>query len=223
MTLRLLLGNRCYSSWSMRAGLIVRAFDLPVAEEVYPAGEPARIDLAENKSPTGLVPLLADGDAVIWDSLAIAETLAERFPDKPLWPTDPTQRALARAVTAEMHSGFPKLRDVATMHLGRIYPYRDRGADSDIRRIQEIWTECVAASGGPFLFGAFTIADAFYAPVVGRFRTYSIPLSDAAEAYAAAVEGHPAYASWTKDALAEPWTIPAYDWDEPHQDLRSPN
>jgi len=221
MSLRLLLGNRCYSTWSMRVGLIVRAFDLPVIEEVYPHGEASREILKSETSPTGLVPVLADGETIIWDSIAIAETLAERFAEKPLWPTDRTQRALARSVTAEMHSGFLGPRNKMPMHLGRIYPFRDRGVGDEIDRMQQLWAGCLEASGGPYLFGDFCIADAFHAPLVARMRTYSVPLETACEAYAKVIETHPAYISWRNDGLAEPWDIPAYNFDEPHEDLRA--
>jgi glutathione S-transferase len=152
---------------------------------------------------------------VIWDSLAIGEYLAERFPEAGLWPADPDRRAIARSVVAEMHSGFPALRSAMPMNIRASYPGDDPGpeVDLDIRRIVAIWEACRRdfGAGGDFLFGGFSLADAFYAPVVSRFRTYGVDLDGAAGAYMTAVWAWPAVQSWVAAAEAEPWVVERYE------------
>src|SRR5580704_18292981 len=179
MTLKLVIGNKNYSSWSMRPWLALRANDIAFDEVFIPlytgdAGKRRILDF----TPSGKVPALIDGDITIWDSLAIIEYVAERFPQSRIWPEDRARRAHARSISAEMHSGFAALRNECGMNLHR--PVRavklSDEARANVARIQEIWAECRARYGqsGPFLFGAFGAADAMFAPVIHRFRTYAV-------------------------------------------------
>lgn len=210
MRAKLYVGNRNYSSWSIRGSLLVRQSGLPCDEVVIPLDTDefhARIGAL---SPTGRVPVLHAGGAVVWDSLAIAEFLHEQHPDAGLWPADALARALARSVSAEMHSGFQALRSAMPMDMrGRHSVPRTPELDDDIARIDVIWTQCREAHGrgGRFLFGAWSAADAMYAPVVSRFRTYGVELSRVAADYAAAVWQWPALASLAAEAAAEPWSL----------------
>lgn len=206
------IGNKNYSSWSMRSWLALAWAGLAFEERVMPLGMTgygkSKMPDILAASPSGRVPALKlESGAVIWDSLAICEWAAERAPA--LWPADAEARAVARAATAEMHAGFQALRRDAPMNLRRRAASRDWSGDllGDIARIEEMWADCRArfGAGGPFLFGARTIADAFYAPVATRFRTYAISLSPAAQAYCEAIFADPAFASWDKAAAAEPW------------------
>jgi glutathione S-transferase len=207
----LIVGNRNYSSRSLRAALVLRRTGADISEVVIPLDQPETASALCAHSPAGKVPVLRHGTLTVWDSLAIAEYLAELFPGAGLWPADPQERALARAVAAEMHSGFAALREHLPMDLrarhmvGRL----PKGVRDDIARIVAIWTDCRrrAVAEGPFLFGAFTIADAFYAPVVGRFRTYGIELSGEAAAYADAVWRWPDMQAWLDLANDEEWAI----------------
>jgi glutathione S-transferase len=164
-------------------------------------------------SPTARVPCLIDGALTVWDSIAICEYVAERVADGALWPRDASQRARARSVVAEMHAGFAALRTHMPMDIRGRHPERGSQAaaradvGADIRRIRQLWTDCLTASGGPLLFGAFSIADAFYAPVVTRFRTYAVALDAPLSAYADAVLALPAMQQWCAAAATEPETI----------------
>lgn len=206
------LGNKNYSSWSLRGWLVLAATGADFDEEVIPLDLPETKARLREISPTARVPLLRHGDLTIPDSLAIAEYLAERFPAAGLWPEDASARARARAMVCEMHSGFEALRAELPMAIREDWSGRSHGAaaDADIARVIEIWQDCRAAAsaeGGPFLFGRFGIADAFYAPVVTRFRTYGIALPDRAEAYARAVLDWPDMRRWCAAAQDEPWVI----------------
>ncbi len=207
----LVIGNRNYSSWSLRAWLAARASGLAFAVELVPLGPPNRSVGLDTYSPSGRVPVLQEGDFRLWESLAIAEYLADRAPEAGLWPADMHERALARAVANEMHAGFGALRDGLPMDLRADRPCTVWCADvaADIRRIQQIWCECRARrpAGGPFLFGAFTIADAMYAPIVGRFRTYRVPVEGAARDYMEALWAWSGMVEWVGEARAEPWVI----------------
>ncbi|HET9205800.1 MAG TPA: glutathione S-transferase, partial [Burkholderiaceae bacterium] len=161
-------------------------------------------------TPTGRVPVLVDDGLAIWDTLAIAEYLAERFPQHALWPRDARQRARARSLCAEMHSGFSSLRSHCPQNIEASLPAvgarvlkEQSGVRSDLERVQALWADALQNSGGPFLFGAFGIADAFFAPVAGRIRTYGLPVSDTAHGYIERVFAHPAVVAWVRDALAE--------------------
>jgi glutathione S-transferase len=208
MTLKLVIGNKNYSSWSMRPWLALRANDIAFEEIFIPlytgAADKQRI---LGFTPAGKVPALIDGDVTVWDSLAIIEYLAERFPEAGLWPEDHAARAHARSISAEMHSGFMALRNECPMNLHR--PVRavalSEDARANIARIQEIWLECRARYGkpGPFLFGRFGGADAMFAPVVYRFRTFAIDAAPEVQAYMNTMMALPAVEEWTKAGLAE--------------------
>jgi glutathione S-transferase len=206
MTLKLVIGNKNYSSWSMRPWLALRASNIAFEEVFIPlyTGK-ADKDRILSFTRSGKVPALIDGDITVWDSLAIIEYAAERFPDARLWPEDRAMRAHARSISAEMHSGFMALRNECAMNLHRpVGPVAlSDDAHANIARIQEIWTDCRKRYGGPFLFGAFSGADAMYAPVVYRFRTYAIELVPEAKAYMDAMLALPAVEEWTEAGLAE--------------------
>ena len=213
--LKLVIANRNYSSWSLRAWLVLERTRVPFEDVVVPLGQPATAAEIRKHSPSGRLPVLVDGAVLAWDSLSIAEHLAERFPSSRLWPSDPAARAVARSVCAEMHSGFTALRQTLPMNIRR----RRRGGFEapsvmqDIARITEIWTELRKrfGAGGPFLFREYGIADAFFTPVAARFRTYGVPLPPEAAAYREALLSWPAFRRWELEAEREPWTLPEYD------------
>jgi glutathione S-transferase len=217
MTLTLVIGNKNYSSWSMRPWLALRANNIPFEEVFIPlyTDDPADKQRILSFSRAGKVPSLVDGDITVWDSLAIIEYLAERFPDAKLWPEDRAMRAHARSISAEMHSGFMALRNECGMNLHRpIGPVAlSADAKANIARIEEIWHECRERYGdrGPFLFGAFTGADAMYAPVVHRFRTYAIAVGAEAKAYMETMMALPAFREWTDAGLAETLRIAKFE------------
>jgi glutathione S-transferase len=213
--LTLVIGNRNYSSWSLRAWLALQATGLSFEEVIVPLGRPETEAEILRHSPTARVPALTHGELLIWDSLAICEYLAELAPEAHLWPADPAARAVARSVTAEMHSGFVPLRKHMPMNLRASYPGagREPGVEEDIRRIAAIWEQCRRdyGRGGSLLFGDFTIADAFFAPVVSRFRTYGVSLQGEAKRYMDAVWSLPAMIEWSDKARAEHWAVERYD------------
>ncbi|MEK9953683.1 MAG: glutathione S-transferase family protein, partial [Curvibacter sp.] len=212
--LRLTIGNKNYSSWSMRPWVLMRQAGIPFEEvlvrfDSFAAGSQFKQALA-SLNPTGKVPVLSDGDLVIWDTLAIAEYLAEQFPEKQLWPTDKTARARARSVCAEMHAGFGALRQHCTQNIEASLPeigaliWRDQPAvRADVARLVAMWSELLDQHGGPLLFGRFTIADAYFAPVCLRFRTYHLPVPPVIATYVERVAALPGVAAWVRDALAE--------------------
>ncbi len=218
----IILGNKAYSSWSLRGWLLLKRSGAAFEELVVPLGRPGYRAEILARSPSGRVPALEAGELTIWDSLAIAEYLHERYPEAGLWPGDPALRAVARAVTAEMHAGFAALRERLPMDLKRA-PMAPSGSDTgdaaldaDIARIAEIWTDCrarfgaVHSEGGRFLFGEFGAAVAFYAPVATRFHGYGVALEGAAAAYRDALLAWPDMVAWTEAAQAEPWIIETY-------------
>jgi glutathione S-transferase len=213
--LKLAIGNKNYSSWSMRPWLALRANDIPFVETVIPlyTDNPADKERILSFSRAGKVPVLVDGDITVWDSLAIIEYVAERFPEKKLWPDDAAARAHARSVCAEMHSGFMALRNECGMNLHRPVRAVTLSADAraNVARIEEIWRECLARYGGPFLFGRFGAADAMYAPVVHRFRTYAIEVSQQTRAYMDTMMALPAFQEWTRDGIAETMLIARFE------------
>jgi glutathione S-transferase len=217
MTLTLVIGNKNYSSWSMRPWLAMRASGIAFEEVFIPlyTDNKADKDRILSFSRSGKVPSLVDGDITVWDSLAIIEYLAERFPEAGLWPRDRAARAHARSISAEMHSGFLPLRNECGMNLHRPVGAVTLSEDAraNIARIEEIWTDCRTRYGkaGPFLFGAFTAADAMYAPVVHRFRTYAIKVGPLAQAYMETMMALPAFAEWTKAGLAETLVIEKFE------------
>ena len=205
--MKLVIANKNYSSWSLRAWLLLREAGIVFEEEIIGFNDADFGERVRRYSPAGRVPVLIDGDLVVWDSLAIAEYVAEKFPDKKLWPEGRAARARARSICAEMHAGFAPLRNrlpmncEASLPLGTVEVVVQR----DIDRIVEIWREARTNYGaeGPFLFGAFTIADAYFAPVVWRFITYDIPLSAPARAYIETMRGLPSMKDWLASASAE--------------------
>ena len=219
--LTLVIGNKNYSSWSLRPWLYLKQQGIAFSEvnvSLYQGDYKAQL---ARYTPAGKVPVLVDGATTVWDSLAILEYLAERFTDKPGWPAAPEARALARSVSAEMHSGFQALRQNLCMNVRKVYPWRAAGAANawppdvmtDVNRIEAAWDECRArrSGDGPFLFGQFSIADAMYAPVVWRFAGYSVPLGASARAYVDAMLALPAMREWQAAAVAESVTLPQFE------------
>jgi glutathione S-transferase len=220
MTLKLVIGNKNYSSWSMRPWLALRASNIAFEEVFIPLytgqADKDRI-LAFTRS--GKVPTLVDGDLTIWDSLSIIEYIAERFPETRLWSEDRASRAHARSISAEMHSGFMALRNECGMNLHRpvgAIALSD-AARADIARVQQIWIECrerqdkSGGKSGPFLFGAFGGADAMFAPVVHRFLTYAIEVAPQVRDYMNAMTALPAFQEWTRAGLAETIVIEKFE------------
>ena len=219
MTPTLVVANKAYSSWSMRPWLLMRAFDIPFDEIVVPLDEPGTPDLIATYSPAGKVPVLVDGPIAIWDSLAIIERLAERYPHLPIWPRDDAARALARSLAAEMHSGFMPLRRHLPMNMRRAPKAPDldaeasRDVSANVARIEAAWADARArfGAGGPFLFGTFSAADAMFAPVVNRFHVYAVKVGTETAAYMAAMMALPAWRDWQAEADAEGWHLPRID------------
>jgi glutathione S-transferase len=216
MSLTLVLGNKAYSSWSLRPWIALKQAGIAFDEIMVPIGIEKAGDEIRKHSPAGKVPILKDGDLTVWDSLAILEYVAEKFPDAGIWPKDSKTRALARSISAEMHSGFAPLRNLCNMNTRKHYPdfALTPDVEADIRRIDQIWTETRAAhgEGGPFLFGAWTGADAMYAPVASRFRTYDVKPSKAGQDYVDAVLALPAMREWYAAGAAEAVVIEKYEY-----------
>ena len=217
MKLQLVIANKNYSSWSMRPWVLLKQARIAFKEVQLKFADDGRVAGIEEWSPTGKVPVLwIDGEPA-WDSAAICETVAELYPNKKLWPADPAARRVARSVCAEMHSGFGELRKAMPMNIRSSHPDKGRtlGSARDIARVTAIWESCRSrfGSGGEMLFGHFTCADAMFAPVVMRFKTYAVPLPPVAQRYADAVLGLPAVKQWIAGALAETEFVPA---DEPY-------
>jgi glutathione S-transferase len=209
----LVIGNKAYSSWSMRPWLLMKqagiAFD-EIRIPLYQDGHDIKI---RRYSPAGRVPVLIDGAIAVWDSLAICEYLAERHAEKNLWPADAAARAHGRAISAEMHAGFAELRSHMGMNVRRRFPGAGRTPDvaNDIARIEQLWNDCQQRYGGPFLLGAFSIADAMYAPVATRFRTYAVEIAGAAQRYAEMLLDLPAVRAWYADAAVETEVLPQFE------------
>ena len=223
MALTLIIGNKNYSSWSFRPWIAMKTAGIPFEEVLIPLDAPDFKARLAPHSGTGKVPALIDrqgsAEVNIWESLAILEYLAEKFPDKKLWPDDPAARAHARAVASEMHAGFVPLRRHCPMNMWRPVKQRDLPDDvaENVRRIDALWTDCRAGfgGGGPFLFGGFGAADAMYAPVVARFHTYAIGVGAVARAYMASVMALPAWTEWRAAGVKEPWLLPHDEPDWP--------
>jgi glutathione S-transferase len=219
MGLHLVIGNKNYSSWSFRPWLALKVAGIAFDETVISLEArdfKARIAAI---SAAGKVPVLIDGDTHVWESLAILEYIAEKFPAVALWPKDTAARAQARAVASEMHAGFVSLRRLLPMNVWRPVKPRalDDGSKTDVARIDAIWNVCRArfASDGPFLFGTFGAADAMYAPVIWRFYTYAVEVSDTARAYMRAMMALPAWSEWRDAARREPWVLEHDEVDWP--------
>ena len=220
---RLFLGNKVYSSWSLRAWLLLVPFDIAFEQEVVPLYTDAFESFRKRCRPARQVPTLLAMQGpkriVVWDSLAIAEFLHERHPEAGIWPADPIERAAARSLCAEMHAGFKALRSTMPMNLRRSYANfaPDQDAREDIARVQELWRWARSNWGGdgPYLFGQrFSAADAFFAPVAARFRTYAIELDETSRNYADALLSHPASVAFHEDAQAETWVMQHNEFDD---------
>lgn len=222
---KLYIGNKNYSSWSMRPWVLMRQAGIDFEEvlvrfDSFDAGSEFKRRIGP-VSPTGKVPALVHGNLVVWDTLAIAEYLAERFPDRALWPAEARARAVARSACAEMHSGFSALRGACPMNVEARLPevgaliWRDKpGVRADVERLVALWTQLLDTHGGPMLFGAFSIADAFFAPVCMRLVTYALPLPPQIAAYVDRVQALPGVQDWVQGALAENDFL---DFEEPYR------
>ncbi len=220
--MKLVIGDKNYSSWSMRPWLLMTALGIPFEEEKLSFGDPGWRARARQYAPTGLVPVLIDGDLAVWDTLAITEYLSEKLPERGVWPASAPARARARSIAAEMHAGFPAIRSTLPMNCELRVTMQPllRDVRGEIHRVFELWADCraqVAPDAGPFLFGAFSAADAFYAPMTRRFVSYGIDCPDVARRYIAAIEALPATRAWLDEAFAERQFI---DWEEPYREDR---
>lgn len=213
--MKILIGNKNYSTWSLRPWLVLKHFEIPFDEEILLLnGEGWKARLIE-RTPTGTVPVLEHDGLAIPETLAIIEYLADMNPELPIWPADIRLRAQARALAAEMHAGFSTLRNLAPMNLRAHLPNRielDR-VTSDLHRIEQALGTALEASGGPFLFGQFCAADAMFAPVATRIRTYHLPVSDLIESWIEAIYMLPAFQDWYTDAMQESWIVPQDETD----------
>ena len=213
----LVIANKCYSSWSLRPWLFLKQMGVAFDEITIPLDLPDTKEKVLQHSPAGKVPILIDGDATVWESIAIMEYVGEAF-GVPAWPQERAARAMARSVAAEMHAGFPALRSACPMNLGKKYARKDRGeaVARDVARFSAIVHQARErfGAGGPFLFGAFSAADAMYAPLVTRLDTYSIALDDVTRAYVDAILSLPAFQEWRSAALKEEWVVEADEVDE---------
>ncbi len=219
MALTLIIGNKNYSSWSLRPWLAMKMAGIPFDEKVIPLYEPGSREQILKYSPAGKVPVLIDGDRRIWESLAILEYLAEKFPAAGLWPAEAGARGHARAVATEMHAGFQALRKNCPMNLWlppEERPQPDEVMDN-VRRIDALWSDCRArfGRGGAFLFGAFGAADAMYAPVASRLHSYGLAVSEVSQRYIDAVLALPAFIEWRVAGLKEPWVMQGNEPDWP--------
>jgi glutathione S-transferase len=210
----LVIGNKRYSSWSLRPWLLLAHHGVAFDEVVLPLDTPEFSERIGALSPSRRVPALRHGELDLWDSLAIVEYANETWLDGAGWPADRLQRARARACAAEMHSGFTALRGECPMNVCRMLPAPlplSAAAEADVARVVALWRDALNRSGGPFLFGGFGIIDAFFAPVTTRLTTYAIPIPADARAYIEAVQSLPAFRRWVDDAAREPWRIDKYE------------
>jgi glutathione S-transferase len=228
--LKLYIGNKNYSSWSMRPWVLLTQVGIGFEEVVLRFDDFHDTSIYEQSrfkqslraiTPVGKVPVLTDGELVVWDTLAIAEYVAERYPDKQLWPADRAERARARSICAEMHSGFGALRSHCPMNIEAHLPeagaliWRDQpGVRLEVQRLSSMWSALLEEQGGPLLFGAFTVADAYFAPVCSRIRTYALPVPEPVQAYVERVSALPGVKAWTDGALAEKDFL---DFEEPYR------
>ena len=219
--MKLLIGNKCYSSWSLRAWLLMRATGIAFTEQLVLLDEPGFKEAIFAAAPGsgGTVPTLVDGDIAVWETLAICEYLHDTQPQAGIWPRDKAARAHARAIASEMHAGFTALRGACPMNLGKRFAARDRGPGvaRDVERLTGLWRQARErfGAGGPFLYGAFSAADAMFAPVVTRLDSYGIAVDPASRDYMQAVLALPAYREWLAAALVEPWIVAQDEVDEP--------
>ncbi|MBW8845929.1 MAG: glutathione S-transferase family protein [Burkholderiales bacterium] len=226
--MKLYIGNKNYSSWSMRSGVLLAAFGISFDEvklrfDFTPDSEWTRV--IAGVSPTRRVPVLVEDDGFsVWETLAIAEYLADRHPEHAIWPRDVRARARARSLCAEMHAGFPRLRNVCPMNIEVFFPdvgaklwAEDAALRADVARLDAAWSEALQGSGGPFLFGAFGAVDAYFAPVAVRLSRFGLPVSERAAAYRDALLAHPAVEDWIADAMREQTFVAE---DEPYRQAR---
>ncbi len=215
MALTLVIANKAYSSWSFRPYILMRHFGIPFAEVVIPLAQETTKAEILRYGPSGKCPVLDDDGLIIWDSLAIIEYLAETFPDLAIWPRDKVARATARSLAAEMHSGFMGVRAHLPMNMRRPVRARDLTpeAAADVARIEQAWAEAWGRFGEPggFLFGAFSAADAMFAPVVSRFHTYDVPVTRESRAYMDMIMALPAWRDWQAGAEAEGWRVEKWE------------
>ena len=210
--MKLIIGNKRYSSWSLRPWLVAKHFGIPFEEILIGLDQTKTAEQIAKYSPSGKVPALIDGNMIVWDSLAICEYLNDKFPEKRMWPQDLKKRAWARAVSAEMHSGFQTMREKLSHDIQKqLRDFDWTVAANDIKRVKQIWTECMQKFGGPFLFGEFSIADAMYAPVCNRFVTYGVPMEKEVAAYVERNRALPAHKEWINAALVEDLRVPRYE------------
>lgn len=223
MTLKLIICNKNYSSWSLRPWIAMTVAGIPFDEQLIPFGTDAFKNDVGRVSGSCRVPVLIDGDITIWESLAILEYLAEKFPGVGLWPKDVAARAHARVVANEMHAGFLAFRRHMPMNIARRIMKRELPAEAvaNVKRLEEMWADCRArfGKGGPFLFGAFCNADAMYAPVVSRLHTYAVDVTPATRAYMDAIMDLPAWKEWAAAGIKETWVVPEdeVDWPAVHR------
>ena len=219
MGLTLVIGNKNYSSWSFRPWIGMKVSGISFEEVLIPLYREGSREKFLSYSPAGKVPILVDGDATVWESLAILDHLSDRFPDKGLWPEDMVARAHARAISAEMHSGFVPLRRACPMNMWRPVMKRELGPEvlANVTRIDAMWSDCRKRFGaaGPFLFGTFTAADAMYAPVVSRFHTYAVDVSGSSRDYMEAMMALPAWKEWHAAGIKEEWVLEEDEVDWP--------
>ena len=220
--MKLVIANKAYSSWSLRPWILMKMLDIPFTEDLIPLDTPEFRPRLDAYQAGSTVPVLVDGDVTVWESVAIMDYLAERFPEKAIWPKDQKARAFARTIAHEMHAGFRALRQACPMNVRKVHPAKERGeaVDKDVARITHLWNKALSTYGkpsgqGPFLFGSFTAADAMFAPVVTRLATFSITVDAASQAYCTAVLGSSAFRQWHHDAMAEPWIVGHDEADEP--------
>lgn len=216
--MKIAVGNKLYSSWSLRAGMLLRAFDIPFEETVIAMYKEDTTAKMYSFGPTGKVPVIQDGDITVWESLAIMEYIADKFPDKNIWPQDLAARTHARAASSEMHASFMGIRSSCPMNLTANFKPKDRGeaVTFDLARLDELWHEARSrfGAGGDFLYGEFCAADAMFMPVVTRIDTYQLDVNDSMKPYIKAMLNHPAFLSWKKEAFEEPWFLPHYEEGE---------
>jgi glutathione S-transferase len=219
--MKLVIANKAYSSWSLRPWILMKVKGIPFEEDVIPLDTPEFRPRVAAYGAGATVPILVDGDVTVWESLAIIDHLGETFPDKGIWPAERRARAFARTISAEMHAGFRGLRAACPMNLRKRFAAHDRGdlVTKDVGRVTHLWKtardEFGARTGGPFLFGEFSAADAMFAPVVTRFQTYSIAVEPALRAYMDAVMDLPAFTAWQQAAMQESWIVAHDEVDEP--------
>jgi glutathione S-transferase len=215
MPLKLVIANKAYSSWSLRPWILLAHFKIPFEEITIPLDQPDTRKRILAHAPNGKCPSLHDGAISIWESIAIVDYVAEKYPDKAIWPKPRAARALARSLAAEMHAGFQALRNHCPTNFRRPVKKRELTSEveADVARIEAAWAGARKEYGkaGPFLFGRFGAADAMFAPVVNRFHTYDVPVKKGTRDYMEAVMALPAWKAWIKDAEAEPWRIERYD------------